>query len=247
MKNSVLIGNGYWGRKVHEKLLQLSNVLSVQSSGNYNRDLWINADWVFVATPVDTHYDIAKDCILLGKNVFVEKPFTSSVLEAYDLVRLAKLNGVSLYIDNVFLYRNEFLNCSLTPKREIQFIWYKYGPFKDDLFNDLLYHDLYILIVLRGFYIIQDISVEYYSFDSLKVTFHYGNIFVKIEYNRISKDIYKTMLIDGERISFTQSQQDPLMDIIRGCLNGLHDFESNQKLNLQTMELLDIIRKSLSN
>jgi virulence factor len=90
LHKTVLVGNGYWGSKIHEKLLKVSDVLSVQSSKNYNPNLFENADWVFVATPIASHYDIVKDCIIKGINVFVEKPFASSVAKASELIELAK-------------------------------------------------------------------------------------------------------------------------------------------------------------
>ncbi|MGZ3940291.1 MAG: Gfo/Idh/MocA family oxidoreductase [Flavisolibacter sp.] len=45
---------------------------------------------VVVNTPSVTHYEYAKACLEAGKNVIVEKPFTSTVQEGEVLIRLAK-------------------------------------------------------------------------------------------------------------------------------------------------------------
>lgn len=45
---------------------------------------------VVVATPNDTHYDLARRCLLAGRDVLVDKPFTTTVAEAKELVALAK-------------------------------------------------------------------------------------------------------------------------------------------------------------
>lgn len=47
-------------------------------------------DLVSIASPNDTHYGHARQCLLAGKNVLVEKPFTATVAEAEDLISLAK-------------------------------------------------------------------------------------------------------------------------------------------------------------
>lgn len=63
-----------------------------------------NIDAIIVATPVFTHYEIAKKALSNGKHVLVEKPMTSSVKEADDLINLSiKLNKV-LMVDHTFLY-----------------------------------------------------------------------------------------------------------------------------------------------
>lgn len=47
-------------------------------------------DLVVIATPNPTHHPIAKQCLLAGRNVVVDKPFTTTVAEAEDLVQVAK-------------------------------------------------------------------------------------------------------------------------------------------------------------
>lgn len=59
---------------------------------------------VAIATPVHTHYELAKRAIKAGKHVLVEKPLTSRVDQAEELVALAEKNGVVLMVDHVFIY-----------------------------------------------------------------------------------------------------------------------------------------------
>ncbi|WP_056995693.1 Gfo/Idh/MocA family oxidoreductase [Limosilactobacillus equigenerosi] len=53
-------------------------------------------DVVVVTTPPETHYQIAKQVLLAGKNVVLEKPFTHSVAEAQELFDLAKAKGLMI-------------------------------------------------------------------------------------------------------------------------------------------------------
>jgi predicted dehydrogenase len=61
-------------------------------------------DAVAVVTPVWTHYDLAKKALTNGKHVFVEKPFTSNVAQADELVELAEKNHLQIMVDHTFLY-----------------------------------------------------------------------------------------------------------------------------------------------
>ena len=49
-----------------------------------------DVDGVVIATPVRTHYQLAREALLHGKHVLVEKPLTASVTEAEELVALAQ-------------------------------------------------------------------------------------------------------------------------------------------------------------
>jgi len=59
---------------------------------------------VVIATPVSTHYRFAKDALIAGKHVLVEKPFTTNAREARELVELAEARGLTLMVDHTFVY-----------------------------------------------------------------------------------------------------------------------------------------------
>lgn len=57
-----------------------------------------NIELVVINTPNITHFEYAKKAIEAGKHVIVEKPFTTTVLEADELTALAKKNDVKLSV-----------------------------------------------------------------------------------------------------------------------------------------------------
>lgn len=61
-------------------------------------------DAVIIATPVSTHFQLAKKALLQGKHVLVEKPMASSIHEGETLIRLAEKKKVLLMVDHTFLY-----------------------------------------------------------------------------------------------------------------------------------------------
>jgi predicted dehydrogenase len=56
-------------------------------------------DAVYIsATPETTHYPIARDCLLAGKHVFLEKPIALELSEADELIALARQGGLKFTI-----------------------------------------------------------------------------------------------------------------------------------------------------
>jgi len=61
-------------------------------------------DGFTVATPAETHYEVAKFIIEHGKHVLVEKPITTRLAEAEHLKGLAEKNGVNLMTGHLLLF-----------------------------------------------------------------------------------------------------------------------------------------------
>lgn len=125
MLNVALFGMGYWGRNLFrvlssnprinltsvvdfqpdlpEKLaLSHPNVIVHTDAAAVMNDPTIDA--VVIATPVASHYMLARAALEAGKHVMVEKPMCASADEAADLVARAKLYGLSLMVDHTFLF-----------------------------------------------------------------------------------------------------------------------------------------------
>jgi len=63
-----------------------------------------DVDVVAVATPVYSHYELAKEALLAGKHIFVEKPFTSNSDQGRELVDLAAKKGLKIMVDHTVLF-----------------------------------------------------------------------------------------------------------------------------------------------
>jgi predicted dehydrogenase len=61
-------------------------------------------DVVAIATPVSTHYSLAKAALQAGKHIFVEKPFTARAQEAEELLEAAERRNLQIFIDHTFIY-----------------------------------------------------------------------------------------------------------------------------------------------
>jgi len=120
-----LAGLGYWGPNLARNLDDLPGArlewLCDQDEGRLGRydarfpqarrtsrfeDLLADGalDAVVVATPVVTHFELARQALRAGKNVFVEKPLADSAAHAEELVELAEERGLVLMPGHLLLY-----------------------------------------------------------------------------------------------------------------------------------------------
>lgn len=119
-----VIGCGYWGPKLARNFRDLpGTALTVVSDLREDRllevkslypevtitrssDLMMNGDVdaVVIATPVNTHYALAKQALLAGKHVFVEKPITANSDQAHELLDLSAKRNLTLMVGHTFVY-----------------------------------------------------------------------------------------------------------------------------------------------
>ncbi len=123
-----VVGCGAWGRnlvRTLHKLGALSAVVEstaagrslaaelapgVQVTGNYEQVLADPAvRGVMIATPAETHYQLAREALAAGKDVFVEKPMTETVDEARDLITRAEAAGRVLMVGHLLEYHPAIL------------------------------------------------------------------------------------------------------------------------------------------
>ena len=114
-------------------------------------------DAVVIATPVFTHYPLAKKALENGKHVLIEKPMTSSVAEAEELINLASQKNLLLMVDHTFLYTGAIQkmkeiidNQIIGTPRYFDSARINLGLFQPDVnvLWDLAPHDISILIYL---------------------------------------------------------------------------------------------------
>jgi predicted dehydrogenase len=124
MINIGVIGCGYWGPKhirvCHElKDVKLKMVCDlderrleqvqvqypyVETSKNVADMLEGDIDAIIIATPVSTHFNLAKEALLADKHILIEKPMTSSSKEALELIQLAEKRGLVLMVGHTYEY-----------------------------------------------------------------------------------------------------------------------------------------------
>lgn len=119
-----IIGYGYWGPQLVRTLGRIRNgrvAYIVEQAEDRRRAaqddypgidvvtsiedaLGADVDAVAIATPIRTHYKLARMALEHGKHTFVEKPLTASVEQAKALSALAEREGRVLMVGHTFLY-----------------------------------------------------------------------------------------------------------------------------------------------
>ena len=116
-------------------------------------------DAVAIATPVGTHYELAKRALLAGKHVLVEKPLTARVDHAEELIELADKDGRVLMVDHVFVHHPAVAKVKeIVDSGRLGRLWFidsvriNLGLFQSDVnvVWDLAPHDLSIVDHLVG-------------------------------------------------------------------------------------------------
>jgi predicted dehydrogenase len=120
-----VIGYGYWGPNIVRNFnaAERARVVAVCDFDDNARKrvqelyphMWVTPDCeeiissadidaIAIITPVTTHYALAKRALQQGKHIFVEKPFTSTVAQAEELINLAEQKNLKVMVDHTFLF-----------------------------------------------------------------------------------------------------------------------------------------------
>ncbi|MEW5800027.1 MAG: Gfo/Idh/MocA family oxidoreductase [Bacteroidota bacterium] len=83
-----------------EKRKEVASKYKVRSFASI--DELLNAvDAVSIATVTTTHFEVAKKALAVGKHVLIEKPITSTITEADELIELARQKGVLIQVGHI--------------------------------------------------------------------------------------------------------------------------------------------------
>ncbi len=122
MKKVGVIGLGYWGPNLARCFKELGvlwaiadqdegRVYEVNESlgvGNLAADigalLALDCDAIAIATPPETHFQIARKALEAGLDVFIEKPMTTSYVDAKFLASEALIQGRTLMVGHIYLH-----------------------------------------------------------------------------------------------------------------------------------------------
>ena len=180
MVNIGVIGCGYWGPNLIRNFSQidgckvlwcsdlreerLSHIKDIYPNIKTTKDCMDiindrNVDAVAIATPVSSHFEMAKKALMNKKHALIEKPITSNAKDAKELVEIAKKGKKVLMVDHTFEYTaavskiKEIIgNGELGRILSIDMIRVNLGLFQKDInvIWDLAPHDISILLLIMN-------------------------------------------------------------------------------------------------
>jgi predicted dehydrogenase len=180
-------------------------------------------DAIAVVTPVSTHFDLAKRALENGKHVFVEKPFTSTVAQAEELVNLADKKGLTLMVDHTFLFTGAVKKMKELIDQDVLGAIYYYdstrinlGLFQHDVnvIWDLAPHDFSIMDYLireKPVAVVACGKSHFYNMEDVAyITVYFtGKMIAHFNVNWISPVKVRNTLIGGEKKMLVWNDVDP--------------------------------------
>jgi predicted dehydrogenase len=218
-----LVGAGHMGKIHLEKLATFDDIVlvgvadvdinraaelaqqyDVPSFDNHRKLLGL-ANGVIIATPTETHYQIARDFLDAGIHVLVEKPITSSQEEAKELIKLEKQKRLILQVGFLERFNPAFLKSLPLIKKPVLIESCRASGFTGrstdiDVVLDMMIHDIDLILSIVQEEV-SDIRAQGLSFimdkldvASARIEFVNGCI-ANLNANRISAKKERTLTI----------------------------------------------------
>ncbi|MDD3877652.1 MAG: Gfo/Idh/MocA family oxidoreductase [Bacteroidales bacterium] len=230
-----LIGFGYWGPNLARNLYA-SKEFKLECICDEKKDNLLKArklypnikltekpedvlnnpliEAVIIASSVNTHYDFARQALLNGKDVLIEKPMTDSFKKAAEIYELSLKLNRKVMIDHTFLYNGAVRKIKeIIDKKSLGNIQYidstriNLGKFQNDVnvLWDLASHDISIINFLMAEkpQYVQAIGKIYYSEVKENIAFlilHYSSgLIAHMNCSWLSPVKIRKMLIGGSK------------------------------------------------
>lgn len=189
---------------IEEKAAAAGKEFNCPAFNDYQQ-LFGKVDCVSICVPTLLHHKIAKDCLSHGIAALVEKPFTKTLKEADELVKLARQNNLILQVGHVERFNSafqaihalaqnpRFVEChrlNLFPNRSLDI----------GVVLDLMIHDIDIILGLEDSEItdIQAVGVnvltDFEDIANCRVTFKNGCV-CNLTASRISDEVTRKIRI----------------------------------------------------
>lgn len=217
-----LIGAGRWGKKLLSELVNLTDVQTIITRGSKETDIYIKENYplinlssdlntalsnpsieaVFVATPTQTHFEIAEQIIHSNKHLFLEKPGTTSSGDLQKLCQKAEDKGLTIAVGYEFAHHSALKkikdNLANDKIKSIDMEWFKWGTFVDQIPAHLLSHEVSVIKMLSD----KPLNPQYFkekgvisNSDITYTEFNTGEININSVINRVSTEKRKTVTI----------------------------------------------------
>ena len=173
-----VVGIGYWGPNLirnfsaegrvklsaicdldKKRMMKIGSQYSSAKQFTDFENLLNEVDAVAIATPAALHYAMAKQALLAGKDIFVEKPLSLKVDEGRELVELAREKGNILLVGHLLEYHPAVVKLKdLVDNGELGRIQYIYsnrlnlGRFRteENILWSFAPHDISVILLLLG-------------------------------------------------------------------------------------------------
>lgn len=235
-----LVGAGRFGSRVRNVLDDEKNIeLKWVSNSETDLESLTNVNWVYICSPIESHFENTIEFMAKGSNVILEKPPTLSESSIKFLLQEANKYKVKIYFSMVYLFDSQVSKI----KSPSNFIWHKsIDSYNDDsALTALLFHHLYIFLNNNPVHVnkiklqnINFISPEEFSFEFCEQK----KTIAKFEYSRKS-ELVVNHEINNKKI--TPGKPDTISKMLANFL-GKASAETNHLIAINAMNLIEKVR-----
>lgn len=184
--------------------------LRVPAFDDYQK-LLPDVDAMIIATPTITHFEIAKACLLAGKHIMVEKPFTGNQAKAKELIALAEEKNLLAAAGLIERFNPTFLRLmkEIRGEKIIGLDIKRLSPLPEritdtDVIFDMMFHDIDLLNLIMPVEIetieARGEKIRTKMLDRVVATLHHTSGAVsRIEASRVFTDRTRRITITCER------------------------------------------------
>ncbi|HPN88079.1 MAG TPA: Gfo/Idh/MocA family oxidoreductase [Candidatus Omnitrophota bacterium] len=219
-----LIGTGHLGSKHLKTYLELSDKVEILGLTDINEQKGVEisrkyrvpyfknyrqfpkeTNAVNICTPTISHYEIAKFFLKKNIHTFIEKPITTTVKQANELIKIAQKNNLKLQIGHIERFNSAFQATKRFMRNPLFIECHRLNHFPNRSLDigvilDLMIHDIDIILGLvpskiknieaTGINVLTNLE----DIASVRITFHNGCV-CNLTASRISEDIVRKIRI----------------------------------------------------
>lgn len=208
-------------------------------------DLIGRVDAVSIVTPVAEHYEVAKDFLMAGVHVLVEKAITETTEQADELIQLAKDQGVVLQVGHLERFNPAFGQLPADLRSPTYIETHRLTGFREHTTNvsvvlDLMVHDLDLVHTLIRSpvksVLAKGVSVYSDSLDLVNAVVHFENGAVaNLTASRISLKPQRTIHLFQHQAHTCLDMQNKSIVTQRQKPDGSLEVETQQLENADTL------------
>ena len=275
-RNIAVVGCGYWGKNLvrnfsglgvlhtvcdanAELLRQTSEMYPEVVAENEFAQVLKNPDikGVIIATPAARHYKMAKEALLAGKDVFVEKPLSLEVADGKELLEIAGEKNLILMVGHLLEYHPAVVKLKeMVDDGELGRLRYLYSNrlnlgklrTEENVLWSFAPHDISVILLMLGGQMPQEISAHggYYLHQDIAdvtltaLTFSNG-IKAHIFVNWLNPFKEQRLVVIGEKamVEFNDASPDKKLTIYR------HEIEWHERQPVPRPEQGEVIQVPL--
>lgn len=239
------------------RLNETSAKLDVPGYANY-KELLDKIDAVSIVTPTKLHYQIARDFLKKNIHTLVEKPFTTNIKEASQLIKLADKNKLILQVGHIERFNSAFAATQKLIQSPKFIECHRLSPFPNRSLDigvilDLMIHDIDIVLGLVNSPVkkVEAVGVPVLtSFEDIanaRITFKNGCV-CNLTASRISDEWMRKIRIFLENAYISLDYKNEEAFIYKKTVSGITKeslpIEKEQPLKKELLSFIDCVKNN---